>query len=845
MMIPRLEPVAIRGFATLISFLIFSLIALQLLTGCFSQSIWAMSSPPEELVENQVLSSQDTPSESAVGKTDANLPATDDRSGGARKSKASLPPAVLQSQIPSSSIFQPPPVNACMSNYDQFYESEPGVYAYWSLCESGSPIQSYDYVGQFDLTKASQSWGKGTVSGGAPGPVPDGETAASVSTATMFIENQGIPLNTNGGTVSVWVKASTSAHPVSAVFFAAVTGKSGISISINATSGKPRGPSAPVCFNGSFTNSAGTVYTTHACGYAADVWHRVALTWSADVLTIYLDGVPAAFTGYTGHLDNLIFYYRLFPGCCDNGQQMTLAKALVANSAWSPAQVSEDFRAALPKVPRAGVYVSSTQRGTIHRDVLGYADYSQDISTQNRVSALIAGVRSAGFTTLRYSGGRGLKMDLEDWHNPVSCPQGFSGSAVAAPSGTSMSNTIDTYLPQVAQPTGLDVVYTVNYGTNPPVCNGGGDPVVNAANLVRYANQTRHYAIKHWEIGNEIYATNSTDFHPNPNTGASYVNYEPAFYTAMKAQEPDIKIGVPIGGNSYPYQMGFDLPVIGQAKYDAIVWHNYPMKDPISDGNTIYQDRVASNMNRTHGNLLKLQTELLNNHMPPDAIWVTEWDSAVFGGKWSRQTMGAVMPMYTATQIAEYMVAGVQLATWWTQGGVEVCSTFNYDSSAESAYSWVDCGMSAPIYTGAMPGFGEVFVGLKPGDLTPAARAIQLLSESGLVTEGEHMVYTQADVQNAPWLECYGATHGASYAVILINRDRDGSHTVPISIAGLTSGQSAQQWTYGRVEYDNAKLGNWSVGPRVVSYGPWADEFNALLPPWSVNVIVFKKRGAE
>jgi hypothetical protein len=757
---------------------------------------------------------------------------------------ASASPGTSSSPVPPNSVFTPPAPNACQSKYDQYYEAEPGVYAYWPLCEAGAPAQIFDYVGPYDLTSASHSFGTGVVTGGAPGPVPDGETAAGVPTATVSIENQGIPLNTNQGTLSTWVNANALTYPVTTAFFSAVQGLSGVSITVNAVSVSGAGTSKPtgtggLCFNGNFTNSAGAAFKAQSCGYTANAWHRVTFTWRGGTLSLYVDGVPAANATYTGALDNLVFYYRLFPGCCPTGQQMTLAKIVLANQAWSAMQAAEDLAPAMPTVPVGGVYVSTTKLGTIHKDVLGYADYSQDISTPARESALISGLKAAGFTALRYSGGRGLKMDLEYWKTPMSCANTPGAAAVATPQSVSLANNLDTYLPQVAQPLGLDVTYTVNYGSNPPLCNAGGDPIVNAANLVQYANKTQGYKITRWEIGNEVWTSNTPDFHPHPNTGASYVTYEPAFYTAMKAEDPTIQIGVPIGANTFAYQSVFDLPVLGQAKYDAIIWHNYPMKDTITDGNTLYQDRVASNMNRVRGSLLKLQTELLNNNKSGDALWITEWNSSVLGGKWSKQTMGAVMPLFAATQLAEYMRAGVQLATWWAQGGTEVCSTLNYDGAGETAYSWWECGMSAPVYTGPMIGVGEVSVGLKPGDLTPVGRAFQLLSQSGFVTEGEHMLNTQTDVENAPWLLSYAATHGSSYAVILINRDRDNAHTVPVSIRDWTSGHSAQQWTYGRAQYDATQNGNWSVGPVTSTFGPWSGKFQAVLPPWSVNVIIF------
>lgn len=739
----------------------------------------------------------------------------------------------IVAQIPPRSAFTPPAANACQSRYDQFYEAEPGVYAYWALCEPGSPIQIYDYVGQFDLTPANQSWSTGTVSGGSAGPVPDAETAASVPTASFHIEGQGIPLNTNQGTVAAWINSDATSHPVTAVFLGAVSGNSNVSIVVNLGSG--------ICFNGSYVNATATAFTTRKCGYAANTWHRVVISWSGGSLSLYVDGAPVGDGTYTGALDNTVFYYRLFPGCCDTGKQMTLAKVSISNQAWNSSQVMADFTPSFPPIPPGGVYVSSQILGTVHRDVLGYGDQNQNISTLGLQAALLSGLAAGGFTSVRVAGGYGgIQADLENWQGGVTCTN--TPGVMAPAQNVSNGDNLDHYFRSIAKPLGLDAVFTVNYGTNPPLCDAGADPMANGADLVRYANVVNKYGIKYWEIGNEVASTTTeSDFHPNPHTGASYVTYEPTFYTLMKAVDPTIKIAVPIGLAIYAWQSGFDLPVLAGASFDAVVWHNYPMTDPITDGDTLYQDRVSSSLRRTRAALLKLQTELLNNGKSADAIWITEWNGELSGNKWSKQTMGAVTPLFVASQLAEYMQAGVQLATWWTQGAPNGCSTFNYDANGETAYSWWECGGTGLVYAGPTVGAAEVPIGIQPGDLTPAARGFQVLSQSGFASEGEHMLRTQTDVQNAPWLLSYAATHGSSYAIILINRDRDLAHTVPVTIAGKTSGGSAQQWIYGRAQYDSSQTGNWSVGPVLSTCDAWSGSFQATLPPWSVNVVILGK----
>ena len=743
--------------------------------------------------------------------------------------------------IPPGSSFTPPPPNACQSTYDQFYLSEPGVYAYWALCEGGSNPNIFDYGGRFDLTPASNAWssGPGTIQGGIPGPVADGETADQVATASSFVASQDIPMNSNQGTLAVWVNASTTNDPVAMMYFEPVGGHGQSHVSIEVFT-----PSNSECFTGMFGNSSGSSFVTPvtplACGYVANTWHRIVFTWLAGTLSLSIDGNKVSTSTYTGSLDSTAFVYRLFPECCDTGDQMSLAKALISNQAWSASQVAADYNPPLIVPTTGGVFITSGALGTIHRDVLGYADANIDLSTAPHVNALRSGLSSMGATAVRLANGQsGAGADLENWEGGPSCT-GKRG-VTAPPSNLSTEDTLDNYVSLVSQPLGATIGYTVNYGTNPPSCNAGGDPSSNGANLVAYANVQKHYGIKYWEIGNELFGggTFETDFHLRPGMGANYATYESSFYSRMMRQDQSILIGIPVADGVYSWLANWTLPAMQSAKYDAVIYHNYPISDPITDGQTLYQERVTSHVGRTRGSLLALQTELLNVNKRPDAIWVTEWNADVNGDRWSRQTMGAVMPMYATTLLAEYMQAGVQYATWYAQGMNNVCLQYNYDANGESAYDWWDgCGGGFLVYTGPLATPGETIVGLKPGDITPTARGFQILSQSGFVTEGEHMLRVFTDLQNAPWLTAYAATHGTSYEVILINRDRDNAHTVPIQIAGQSAGQVVKQWTYGRAQYDQTRTGNWSVGP--VSSSPTTPDAGmyVTLPPWSVNVVL-------
>lgn len=745
--------------------------------------------------------------------------------------------AASPAQAPPGSVFTPPPPNACQSSYDQFYIAEPGVYAYWALCEAGNNPNIFDYAGRFDLTPASSAWssGPGTIQGGVSGPVPDGETADQVSTGSSFIASQDIPLNTNQGTLAVWANTDSTNYPMAMIFLGSVTGKSGVSVSAITPS---IAPSNDECFTGSFINSSGSSFTVQAaCGYFPNTWHRVILTWSGGTMALYVDGGLVSTSTYSGPLDDRVFVYRLFAESGNTGKQMTLAKASISNQAWSTEQVAADYNPSFVSPPNGGVYVTNQRLGAIHRDVLGYADANADLSTAPLVSALTTGLSSMGATAIRYANGSsGASADLENWAGGPSCTA--TRGSTAPPPNLSTQDTLDNFVSKVSRPLGASLGYTVNYGTNPPSCNAGGDPASNGANLVAYANVQKHYGIKYWEIGNELAGGGvfETDFHPRPGVGANYASYETGFYNRMKRQDGTILVGIPVADGVYSWLENWTLPAMQAAQYDAVVYHNYPMTDPITDGKTLYPERVSSNILRTRGSLLALQTELLNVNKNPEAIWITEWNGDVNGNLWSRQTMGAVMPMFGTMLLAEYMQAGVQYATWYAQGQSDACLQYNYDFTGESTYNWWDCGGVFLTYTGPYP--AETLVGLKPGDITPVARSFQLLSESGFVTEGEHMLRVVTDLQNAPWLAAYAATHGSSYEIILINRDRDNAHTVPIQIAGQAAGQLVQQWTYGRAQYDQTQTGNWEVDPVTSSQPSSGSELQGVLPPWSVNVFL-------
>lgn len=737
--------------------------------------------------------------------------------------------------IPTTSIFVPPAPNACQSSYDQYYSTEPGVYDYWALCELSGTIS--DTVGNAQFTT---NYGSGPITRGVASPVSDGEAAISYTSGTVGLSNQFVALNNNAGSIAAWINSAVT-DAGDEVAFPVTTGSSRVALGV--VNGG---------FRALFKNSAGTNAIVSKNGYTLATWHRVVMTWASGTLTLYVDGASVGSTTYTGSLDNQVAYFQMLFAGYSAGQTIQLAKVSLSNQAWSTAQVASDYAPVLPVPPTGGLLVTTQQLGKVHSDVLGFGDSTEDLSSTASISALQTGLRAAGVRGVRYGGGTGggIQVDLTDWHPTatVQCTNtsGTTKAAVNVPA----NNNIDTFMANIAIPLGLHVTQTVNYGTNASTCDGPGDPTANAANLFTYLNVTKGYGIKRAEIGNELYAagTSETDFHSGAYTGSgssavasglTYAQYEPPFYNAIKQVDSTVQIAVPWAEGLYSWKQTWSLAGAGAGVlFDAVIFHDYPVVDPITDGATLYPERIASNLVKSRGNLLSIQTSLLNFGKDPSAIWITEWDEEVAGNKWSRQTLGIASPLFAAMQLGLYTTVGVQDAIWWNQGTSNYCNQYNYDYQGESSYSWLgQCGGTHLVYT--LPGqIGDVDVGFKPGTLSPVGSVFSMISASGYITEGETSKQIYTDLVGAPWLAGYAATHGTGTAVMLINRDRDAAHVVPISIAGKTSGTGITTYEYGKSQYDTSAFNYWSLPYRKTTLGLWTGSPSIVLPPWSVTVAI-------
>ncbi|MCC5575818.1 cellulose binding domain-containing protein [Microtetraspora sp. AC03309] len=174
----------------------------------------------------------------------------------------------------------------------------------------------------------------------------------------------------------------------------------------------------------------------------------------------------------------------------------------------TPVAVTVNARAALATVPETGI-------GTNH------AIWDSNLGTDETADRL----KDAGVKLLRYPGGS--YSDIYHWADHT------------APGGYVAPDTdFDTFM-RGARRTGAQAMVTANYGT------GTAD---EAAAWVRYANVTKGYGVKYWEIGNENYGNGhygaawEADDHADKSP-AEYARNVVAYAEAMKAVDPTVKIG--------------------------------------------------------------------------------------------------------------------------------------------------------------------------------------------------------------------------------------------------------------------------------------------------------------
>ncbi|MBO4273635.1 cellulose binding domain-containing protein [Microbispora triticiradicis] len=405
----------------------------------------------------------------------------------------------------------------------------------------------------------------------------------------------------------------------------------------------------------------------------------------------------------------------------------------------------------------------------------------------NMNSAPIAGLlRDAGFTAVRYPGGS--YGDIYHWKTNTT-----DGGYVAP------NTDFDTYMGTVRS-AGAQPVIIANYGTG---------TAQEAADWVRYANVTKGYGVKYWEIGNEVYGNGhygsgwEQDNHSDKSPRA-YANNVLQYISAMKAVDSSIKVGVvlttpggwPDGivGSGDSADWNNTVMSIVQDKADFVIVHWYP-------GATSAADSLGkvSQISTITSTVRSLIAKYAGSRASSIGISVTELNP-------SYQLTTATAALFATDSYLTWFENGAMNLDWWnlhngTSQGPATGDDGTPDYHDEGILSSGASGEPA-ANTPFPPYYGLAMVGRagSPGDtLVKASSSSSLLST--------HAVRTSSGVN-----------------VVLINKDLNNSTTVSLSYSGFSPGSAAT-------------VVQWRKGATSISTSSASSATSITLPPYSVTVL--------
>lgn len=446
----------------------------------------------------------------------------------------------------------------------------------------------------------------------------------------------------------------------------------------------------------------------------------------------------------------------------------------VARADGAAATVTVNARAGLATVPSTGIGVND-------------AVWDSQLGTTT-ISDLL---KSAGVQMMRYPGGS--YGDIYHWQDNT------------APGGFVAANTdFNTFMASV-QRVGAQPIIIANYGTGTPQ---------EAAAWVRYANVTRGYGARFWEIGNEIYGNGhygadwEADDHADKSP-AAYANGVVAFADAMKAVDPSIEIGAVLttpanwpdgvvgGGDAGTWNQTV-LSIAGSS-IDFVDLHWYP-------GSTNAAD-VLTRPNQVGDAIYQVRQEIARfagANAPNIGIALTETNSVV-----GVDTQPGAL--YLADFASSLLENGVFTVDWW--------DVHNGAATVSTVAGQTDFGDS-----GLFSSAGCVSGGCEPALNTPFAPYYALGMLSTFAHPGDQMIRAGSD---QPLVTAHAVRRAdGDVAVLLVNKDPDSAHPVTISYAGLTP------------TADAPTVSTFTNGATAISTGAAGTATSQVLPPYSLTTVV-------
>jgi hypothetical protein len=407
-------------------------------------------------------------------------------------------------------------------------------------------------------------------------------------------------------------------------------------------------------------------------------------------------------------------------------------------------------------------------------------------------------LRQIRTSVIRYPGGS--TSDQYHWQDNSITP-GSGGAAT-------VSDTFDHFMQRVVIPVHAQAMITVNYGSNADG-TGGGDPN-EAAAWVNYANNVKHYGIKYWEIGNEIYGNGyygahwETDLHTD-HSPTAYATNALQFIDAMKAKDRSIKVGLVLTapGNwpdgQGPQQWNQTVLSIAGKQADFAIVHWYP-QNPGQESDS----GLLNSPSTIPGMVARLKADIAQYAGHPMDIVVTETNSV--SSNPGKQTTSSVNGLFLIEDYLGWLREGVQNVDWWDL----------HDSAQKNNNSKKLAGKTR---------YGDYGV-LSAGELTeprvntplPAYIALALLARA--VVPNSTFVSSTSSAAN---VRVYALRQPQGLRVVLVNVSRSASASAHLSVSGMsTSKASASGFSLKSPHLHSVKV---------------SKKLTLTLPPYSATVV--------
>jgi len=424
-------------------------------------------------------------------------------------------------------------------------------------------------------------------------------------------------------------------------------------------------------------------------------------------------------------------------------------------------------------------------------------------------------LREARNTALRFPGGS--LSDVYHWQTNTSEGETFQ-----------WATSLDAFAAITTQ-TRPHVFITANYGSGSPE---------EAAAEVRYANLTKRYGFKFWEIGNENYGSWEFDHNTRAHDPVTYATRFKDYVAKMKAVDPSIQIGAvvladedsfanyadeaavnPRTGATHHGWTAVLLATLAQLGVtpDYVVYHRYEQA-PGGESDSFLLESA-----RTWASDVQAIRGMLNDYLGDRArrveIICTE-NNSVFSNV-GKQTTSLVNGLFLADAVGNVLKTELTGFFWWDlRNGQETAN-----NTSPSLYGWRRLG-DYGIVNGAVPA--------GPADRYPTFYTYKLLSH--FARGGERVVDAASDYVG---LSVYATRDRRAHTLnlLVINKHPTAALTARIAVRGFHLGGPAEVFSYGIPQDEAARTGVGSADIARTTAAIRGPTFTWTAQPYSATVI--------